>query len=341
MKANQKRDKTLGQVYRELFNHYLQEIQAELLAYYQGYANRKHIDVDEAKKILTDYDVQAFASKAKRYVQTRDFSQQANVELKLYNYALRASREELLQETIRLAMQDLGQREVDMTGKRLNLAGLRAYEKAAGIMAMTVPTPETMARTIEVLSAKPFNGVKWSDRVWKRQAALSQAVSQAVSDVVVRGRSPLESVGRLQKLFNVSAYEARRLAVTESARMQTEVQKSVYNYNGTKKYCFLAEPTACDICKALDEKVFLVAEMQPGENACPMHPHCHCSSAPEPDREGLEQMFKELDEMESKLGADDGIIALQQRYDYVMNGEKLFIPTGAGITIYGRTSQVY
>lgn len=36
---------------------------------------------------------------------------------------------------------------------------------------------------------------------------------------------------------------------------------------------------ACSQCKALDEKVFKVKEMMPGENAPPMHPYCHCSVA--------------------------------------------------------------
>lgn len=40
-------------------------------------------------------DIKTFAEKAKRYVENRDFSDQANAELRLYNLKMRISRIEL------------------------------------------------------------------------------------------------------------------------------------------------------------------------------------------------------------------------------------------------------
>ena len=86
-------------------------------------------------------------------------------------------------------------------------------------------------------------------------------------------------IAKIKKEFGVSASEAKRLAVTEGARVATEAQRQSYKSNGYDEYEFIAEPTACDICKALNGKVFKVKDMEPGENAAPMHPHCHCSTA--------------------------------------------------------------
>ena len=45
----------------------------------------------------------------------------------------------------------------------------------------------------------------------------------------------------------------------------------------------------CKVCKALDGKTFKVKDMEPGENAPPMHPNCHCATAPYLDREEFDE----------------------------------------------------
>ena len=45
----------------------------------------------------------------------------------------------------------------------------------------------------------------------------------------------------------------------------------------------------CKVCKALDGKTFKVKDMEPGENAPPMHPNCHCATAPYMDREEFDE----------------------------------------------------
>lgn len=134
----------------------------------------------------------------------------------------------------------------------------------------------------------PFKGAIWSERIWKRQDALADVVGKLTQDAIFMGHSGDWIKTRLRKEFDVTAYEARRLAVTELARVQTAVQKESYERNDFEKYIYMAEPTACDICAELDGKTFLVKDMTPGKNACPMHPHCKCSSAPDVSDERAE-----------------------------------------------------
>ena len=86
-------------------------------------------------------------------------------------------------------------------------------------------------------------------------------------------------IARFRKEFEVSASDAKRLAVTEGARVATEAQRQSLVANGYEEYEYIAEPKACDICKALNGKTFKVKAMEPGLNAAPMHPYCHCSVA--------------------------------------------------------------
>ena len=75
---------------------------------------------------------------------------------------------------------------------------------------------------------------------------------------------------------------------TELARVQTEAQKQSFIRNGFTQYTFLAIGTACEACRALNEKHFDIDKMMPGENAPPMHPNCRCSVAAYMDSEEYE-----------------------------------------------------
>ena len=44
--------------------------------------------------------------------------------------------------------------------------------------------------------------------------------------------------------------------------------------------------------KEMDGKVFKLKDMEIGENAPPMHPNCHCATAPHSDRKEYEKMAK-------------------------------------------------
>ncbi len=61
-----------------------------------------------------------------------------------------------------------------------------------------------------------------------------------------RPRYPATMISQIGKEFGVSASEAKRLAVTEGARVATEAERQSYRSNGYEEYEFIAEPSACD-----------------------------------------------------------------------------------------------
>ena len=104
-------------------------------------------------------------------------------------------------------------------------------------------------------------------------------LSKLLQTGLIQGKNPRILARHLTKLFGVSRENAERLMITELSRVQAEAQKQSYIRNGFDEYEFIAEPTACPICRSLDGKHFKVSKMMPGENAHPMHPNCHCSTA--------------------------------------------------------------
>lgn len=112
---------------------------------------------------------------------------------------------------------------------------------------------------------------------------------------LIQGKGARELARSLRTLCGASQRNAERLMITELARVQIEAQKLSYKENDFEEYEYIAEPTACPICKVLDGKHFKVAKMLPGENAAPMYPHCRCSTAPYSDRKEFDEWLNYLE----------------------------------------------
>ncbi|TRW70697.1 phage head morphogenesis protein, partial [Lactococcus lactis] len=68
---------------------------------------------------------------------------------------------------------------------------------------------------------------------------------------------------------------------------QTAIQEESYKKADIESYEYIAEPSACPICGALNGKIFKLKDMSPGINAPNMHPFCRCSTAPHVDDKGF------------------------------------------------------
>lgn len=192
---------------------------------------------------------------------------------------MKINRLELLQYRLDLEMVALGDAEHKLTERFLNDEYVKEIENQSGLLGQSVLSAEQVTQTVQTILNTSFKGATWSNRIWQRQDALREIVARMAEDYLLKGKNPTTMIAKIRKEFRVSASEAKRLAVTEGARVATEAQRQSYKSNGYDEYEFIAEPTACDICKALNGKIFKVKDMEPGENAAPMHPHCHCSTA--------------------------------------------------------------
>ena len=81
----------------------------------------------------------------------------------------------------------------------------------------------------------------------------------------------------VNKDFKNANYAAERIAITESARMQIDVQEEAFKQNGVKHWVWIAEPTACPECADLDGEIFEVGTEDPLPGY--IHPFCRCSRA--------------------------------------------------------------
>lgn len=272
----------------EIYADMMDEINKEINGFYTKYAAKEGITMAEAKKRVSKLDIAAYERKAKKYVETKDFSDRANEEMRIYNLTMKVNRLELLKANIGLEMVSGFDEMQKYFDKKLTDRTLKEFQRQAGILGKSVLKNEKYAHAIVNAS---FKNATYSDRIWMYQGMLKAELEGLLASGLIRGQNPKKLAKHLEKRFGVSAYNAERLMVTELARVQTEAQKQSFIRNGFDEYVYVActKGDVCPICKGLDDKHFKVDDMMPGENAPPMHPNCHCSVAAYMDDELYEE----------------------------------------------------
>lgn len=277
-KKNKMSEQAYAEEIRKTYAYMADQIQKEIDGFYTKYATKEGISLAEAKRRVSKLDIEEYGRKAAKYVKEKDFSDQANEEMRLYNSTMKINRLELLKANICLEMVsgfDELQKYFDRT---LTQQTIEEFRRQAGILGNSVQENGKMARTIVDAS---FHNATYSDRIWMYQDMLKAELDKLLKTGLIQGKNPRELAVHLQKRFGASREDAERLMVTELARVQTEAQKQSYLRNGFEEYTYVACGNAdvCERCQALDGKHFKVRDMMPGTNAPPMHPRCHCSTA--------------------------------------------------------------
>lgn len=268
--------KEINRIYDEMYAWAVKEIDA----FYGKYATAEGIDITEAKKRVSQLDIEAYEALAKQYVKDRNFSDQANAEMRLYNATMKINRMELLKAQIGLHLVD-GFDEIDKHYEKLATdRAVQELQRMSGILGNTLTDTQTAKTAKQIVNADFYNAT-FSERIWSAQDYLKDALATELQKGFISGIGSRKMATNLRKQFDVSKSDALRLARTELRRVQTDVAKDNYERNGIKQYEFLAiNPNACPICKALDGNVYKVTEMEAGLNAPPIHPNCHCTTAP-------------------------------------------------------------
>lgn len=276
------------------------QLQKEINSQWENFSKGEKITISEARKRANKMDVEAFARTAKKYVEERNFSKEANRQLKLYNLTMRVNRLELLRSTVGLVLVDSFDDLQEYVTNELKTAARLELLRQAGILGLSVPDLpiDKMIKQVLDSSFRVADFPTFSESLWQYQAELKADLDKLLVKTITQGKNPKEVAKELDKLLTVEGREnakfnVQRLMITETTRVQTGIQELTYERAGIDEYEYIAEPSACDKCLELDGQIFKVSDMQPGENAPNMHPFCRCSTVAYMDREKLEAGLKE------------------------------------------------
>lgn len=274
----------------DIYDYMMDQIQKEINGFYVKYAKKEGITLSEAKKRVSKLDIEEYGRKAAKYVKEKNFSKEANEEMRLYNATMKINRLELLKANIGLELVDGFNELQKYYGEVLTDRSLEEFRHQAGILGSSIQNNEKAAHAIVNAS---FHNAKYSDRIWMYQDMMKAELDKLLRQGLIQGKHPRELARHLARLFGVSKSNAERLMRTELARVQIEAQMQSFERNGYEEYEFLAlGDSACEKCRELDGKHFKVKAMMPGENAPPMHPNCRCSTAAYMDDEEYEKWLE-------------------------------------------------
>lgn len=293
-KKDNKDMKSYSAEIKKIYQNMMDQISDEIYAFYSKYASDTGITMAEAIKRANKLDMEEYSRKAKKYVEEKNFSEQANAEMKLYNMTMKVNRLELLKANIGLELVS-GHDELEkFFQEELEGKTIEELERLAGILGDSIQNNKEFAESIVNAS---FHNATFSDRIWMHQDLLKNNISSLLQTGLIQGRNPNILARDLRRRFNVKISDAERLMRTEMARVQIDAQMKSYAANGIDEFEYIAcgGSDVCDICKKLDGKVFKVSKMMISENAPPMHPNCHCSTGVHIDNKEYEDWLNYIE----------------------------------------------
>lgn len=272
-KADLKDEAEYIQEIQDIYSTMLTQINKEIESFFVRYSNKEGMSMAEAKRKASDIDIKEYEKKAKKYVKEKDFSKEANEQMRLYNLAMKVNRLELLKANIGLELTTGSDELVSFTKEKLEGAALEQIQRNAGILGDTIVDN---AKTAKTIANSSFKNATFSERIWSQQDLLKNDLYGILSTALIQGRNPREFIPKVRKSFDVTRYQAERLLRTELTRVRIQAQAESYEANGIDEYEYVAcgLRDVCPICKVLDKQIFKLKDMEIGENAPPMHPNC-------------------------------------------------------------------
>ena len=319
--------KRIETIYKQTY----EAVERQINDWYARYASKNGLSMSEARMRVKKLDMERYERLAAKYVATHDFSDQANEEMEIYNLTMRINRLELLKAQINLELL-AGYDDLDKELEREFIEqAMKEDRRLAGILGDSVIGNQRYAK--QIVNASFWNAT-YSERIWgNNMPRLRSSIETQLRNGIIQGIHSTELARNLRKSFDVSIRDSERLMITEVRRIQTEIQKDSFERNGFKEYRFISagDGKVCPECERLHGQHFKVSEMQPGENAPPMHPVCRCSTAAWMDGEKYKRWLDALErgedvrwkEFEAEPDKQDFMSRREDIGDWPPPGEKI------------------
>lgn len=189
------------------------------------------------------------------------------------------NRLELVNSEVEVDLVNLGMNEESNLNEWLEKGFKGKYEvEASRYKLNNVPTKE-IDNIFTQSVRRDYYGKNYSERLWGRNDNLRNWVKSNLYEYAVRGKDPKKLVNELVDMFDVTSFEAERLAITEYGNIQSQATTEVFKRKGITEYEVIPESGACELCmKVANNGPYKVEDRQVGVNAEMLHPYCRCLS---------------------------------------------------------------
>lgn len=282
-RALEKDEESLKKRLSSYFDTEYRKLEKQIASYYQQYGENNVIQYRRLMESLPDADKRLLLEQmdefAKKYP---EYAHLMPVRESIY----KLNRLEGLQYSARMQQLEIGAVENEQITEHLNRQAMRGANAAA----------ETMGLGKNFYSNNPditklFVNVSWSEgenfseKIWKNTSKLANYLNTDIAQGIARGDSYDRLVRRLRERFsNVSRNDAYRLIYTEGTYVMAEATMQPFTEDFQKyRLSTVNDGKVCAVCRGVAEKVFDIADRQPGVNFPPLHPWCRCTFTIEVD----------------------------------------------------------
>ena len=137
-------------------------------------------------------------------------------------------------------------------------------------------------RRIMQAISKPwrYDGKTFSDSIWDNKEKLKYSLERTLTQGIIRGSAPRKIAEAIAKETGRELYAAKRLVLTESAKMAEKASEEGYRELGVKEIEIVValDERTCEVCGEMDGKHFPLDKAE--GLTPPFHPNCRCTTVP-------------------------------------------------------------
>lgn len=272
------------------FSRTAAELEKEILAWYQKYADAGGLTLADAQRDIDLRALKNFRMSLAWFFELakRNGNGAWEKELTRESALVHVSRLRALETLMKHLLRELYEKE----GERLADALTSMYEDETQRMAYETQhasgTYENFSRfpeeRVKAVLKAPWaaDGANFSERLWMARGKLTETMRQEITRGLITGKDAGEIGTSVAKLMNAARYAGVRLAQTEMTRIVTEADKDTFEEMRIAKVEIIGtlDTSTCGTCGGFDGQVLNRKDVEAGVNAPPFHPNCRCVIAP-------------------------------------------------------------
>lgn len=285
---------TMGRRVNGFYSEFLRNVTKETEAFIGRYAKGDGMSVQEAKRLLDARGLADFKRELSRYerfvnelakgnhgtITQEELAKYAN-KLRLLKARVNVSRLEALRASYERYAVELGALQDDLFLKDVPEATEEVFDYVNYDLDLEAGFSNGLNKIqLDTLFKQRWMDGSFSSRVWKDKGNLVKNLEHTLTQGIAMGHNPRKIAEALERNTKTSYNACERLARTETLHFFNEATYQAYKEHGVSEYVFLAslDERTCEICGALDGKVFKLSERVEGVNYPVMHPNCRCST---------------------------------------------------------------
>ena len=328
------------QCYQDIQEEYrkaINNLQMDIMKWYQRLADNNDISYAAAKKFLKTSDLEEFKWTVEQYIKAgeenaidqRWMKQLENASCKYHISYLEAMKLQAQQHAELL----LSELENGMT-EHLHKTYSDQFYRSAYEIAKGTGVGSNLAALgtdkIELVLQKPWarDGKNFSDRIWNNKEKLINNLHTDLTQSIIRGEDPQKAINQLARDMNVSRSQAGNLIMTETTAISAVAQKDCFKELDVEEFEVVEtlDGSTCEICQDMDGKHFPMSDYRIGETAPPFHPRCRGCTCPYFDDEFTEGQRVARDEDGEVYYVPEDMTYKEWKETYVQDAEQLTAP---------------